>query len=91
MERYAIINHNSFRAIGLHKSRSPLSPYGPAPQGSQLITLLFCGLVLVLVLMLMPQEEKCTTVESQSCRPISEEICQTGQSQSHSAEEEYLV
>ena len=39
MERLAIISHNSFRAIGLHKSRSPSSPYGPAPQGSQLITL----------------------------------------------------
>ena len=39
MERLAIISHNSFRAIGFHKSRSPSSPYGPALQGSQLITL----------------------------------------------------
>ena len=39
MERLPIINHNSFRAIGFHKSRSSSSPYGPAPQGSQLITL----------------------------------------------------
>ena len=39
MERLAIISHNSFRAIGFHKSRSPSSPYGPAPQGCQLITL----------------------------------------------------
>ena len=39
MEHLAIINHNSFRSIGFHKSRSPSSPYGPAPQGSQLITL----------------------------------------------------
>ena len=39
MEPLAIISHNSFRAIGLHKSMSPSSPYGPAPQGSQLITL----------------------------------------------------
>ena len=39
MERLAIVSHNSFRAIGCHKSRSPSSPYGPAPQGSQLITL----------------------------------------------------
>ena len=36
MERLAIISHNFFRANGFHKSRSP---YGPAPQGSQLITL----------------------------------------------------
>ena len=33
------MSHNSFRAIGFHESRSPSSPYGPAPQGSQLITL----------------------------------------------------
>ena len=39
MEHLAIISNNSFRAIGFHKSRSPSSPYGPAPQGSQLITL----------------------------------------------------
>ena len=39
MERLAIIIHNSFRAIGFHASRSPSSPYSPAPQGSQLITL----------------------------------------------------
>ena len=39
MKRLAIISHNSFRAIGFHESRSPSSPYGPAPQGSQLITL----------------------------------------------------
>ena len=39
MERLAIVSHNSFRAIGFHKSRSPSPPYGPAPQGSQLITL----------------------------------------------------
>ena len=37
MERLAIISHTCFRAI--HKNRSPLSPYGPAPQGIQLITL----------------------------------------------------
>ena len=36
MEHLAIINHNSFRAIGFHESRSPSSPYGPVPQGSQL-------------------------------------------------------
>ena len=39
MERLAIISHNFFRANGSHKSRSPSSPYGPAPQGGQLITL----------------------------------------------------
>ena len=39
LERLAIISHNSFRAIGVHKSRYPSSPYVPAPQGSQLITL----------------------------------------------------
>ena len=39
MERLAIISHNSFRAIGFHKIRSPSTPYGPAPQGSRLITL----------------------------------------------------
>ena len=39
MERLAIISNNSFRAIGFNKRRSPSSPYGPAPQGSQLITL----------------------------------------------------
>ena len=39
MERLAIFSHNSFRAIGFNKSRSPSSPYGPASQGSQLITL----------------------------------------------------
>ena len=39
MEHLAIQSHNSFKAIGFHKSRSPSSPYGPAPQGSQLITL----------------------------------------------------
>ena len=39
MGRLRIISHNSFRAIGFHKSRSPSSPYGPAPQGSQLLTL----------------------------------------------------
>ena len=39
MELLAIISHNSFRAIGFHKSRSPSSPYGPALQGSHLITL----------------------------------------------------
>ena len=39
MEQLAIISHNFFRANGFHKSRSPSSPYGPAPQGSQLITL----------------------------------------------------
>ena len=39
MDRLAIISHNFFKAIGFHKSRSPSSPYGPAPQGSQLITL----------------------------------------------------
>ena len=39
MERLAIISYNSFRAIGFHKRRSPSSPYGPALQGSQLITL----------------------------------------------------
>ena len=31
------LSHNSFIAIGYHKGRSP--PYGPAPQGSHLITL----------------------------------------------------
>ena len=44
MEHLAIISHNSFRSIGFHKSRSPSSPYGPAPQGSQLITLTFVEL-----------------------------------------------
>ena len=39
MEHLAIISHNSLRANGFHKSRSPSSPNGPAPQGSQLITL----------------------------------------------------
>ena len=39
MEQLAIISHNFFRANGFHKSRSPSSPYGPAPQGSQLITM----------------------------------------------------
>ena len=39
MERLATMTHNSFRAIGFHKIRSPSSPYGPARQGSQLITL----------------------------------------------------
>ena len=39
MECLAIISHNSFRAIGFHKNRSPTSPYRPALQGSQLITL----------------------------------------------------
>ena len=39
MEQLAIISHNFFRANGFHKIRSPSSPYGPAPQGSQLITL----------------------------------------------------
>ena len=39
MKRLAIISHNLLRAIGFHKSRSPTSPYSPAPQGSQLITL----------------------------------------------------
>ena len=39
MEHLAIISHYSFRSIGFHKSRSPSSPYGPAPQGSQLITM----------------------------------------------------
>ena len=39
MKRLAIISHNSFRAFGFQKSRSPSSPDGPAPQGSQLITL----------------------------------------------------
>ena len=39
MKHLAVISHNFFRAIGFHKSRSPSSPYGPAPQGSQLITL----------------------------------------------------
>ena len=37
MEPLAIISHNFFRANGFVKSRSPSSPYGPAPQGSQLI------------------------------------------------------
>ena len=40
MERLAKISHNSFRTIGFHKSRSPSSPYGPAPHGSQLITMI---------------------------------------------------
>ena len=39
MEHLRIISHNSFRVIGFHKSRSPSSPYGPAPKGSQLIRL----------------------------------------------------
>ena len=39
MERLATMSHNSFRAIGFQKRRSPSSPYGPARQGSQLITL----------------------------------------------------
>ena len=39
MEHLPIISHNSFRAIGFHKSRSPSPPYGPAPQGSQRITM----------------------------------------------------
>ena len=39
MEHLAIISHNSFRAVGFHKSRSASSPYGPAPEGSQLILL----------------------------------------------------
>ena len=39
MERLAIVSHKSFSAIGFNKSRSPSSPYRPAPQGSQLITL----------------------------------------------------
>ena len=39
MESLSIITNKSFRAIGFHKSRSPSSPYGPAPQGSQLIML----------------------------------------------------
>ena len=39
MERLAIVRHNSFRAIGFHKSRSPPTPYGPAPQCSQLVML----------------------------------------------------
>ena len=43
MERLAIVGHNSFRAIGFPKSRSPSSPYGPAPQGSQLITMGVAG------------------------------------------------
>ena len=41
MEHLAIISHKSFRADGLNKSRSPSSPYGPAPQGTQLITLVY--------------------------------------------------
>ena len=45
MKRLAIISHNSFRAIAFHKSRSPSSPYGPAPQGSQLIMLYSCTVV----------------------------------------------
>ena len=40
MEQLALVSHNFFRANGFHKSRSPSSSYGPAPQGSQLITLL---------------------------------------------------
>ena len=39
MEHLAMISNKSFRAIGFHKIRSPSSPYSPAPQGSQLITL----------------------------------------------------
>ena len=39
MERLAIISHNFFRAIGFQTIRSPSSPNGPSPQGSQLITL----------------------------------------------------
>ena len=39
MEPLAIISHTFFRAVGFHKSKSPSPPYGPAPQGSQLITL----------------------------------------------------
>ena len=34
MERLPIISHNSFRDNGFHKSRSPSSPYSPAPQGN---------------------------------------------------------
>ena len=30
MECLAIVRHNSLRAIGFHKSRSPSSPYGPS-------------------------------------------------------------
>ena len=43
MERLAIISHNSIRDSGFHKSKSFSSPYGPAPQGSQLITLGVAG------------------------------------------------
>ena len=34
------LSHNTFRAFGFHKSRSPSSLYGPALQGSQLNTLI---------------------------------------------------
>ena len=36
MEHLATISHNSYSR---YKSRSPSSPYGPSPQGSQLISL----------------------------------------------------
>ena len=39
MELLGIISHTFFRTNGCHKTRSPSPPYGPASQGSQLITL----------------------------------------------------
>ena len=41
MERLTIISHNSFRAIGFHKSKSPSSPYGPALQSADYVGLVF--------------------------------------------------
>ena len=38
MERFAVISHNSLRAIGFYKSTSTKVPYGLSRQGSQLIT-----------------------------------------------------
>ena len=55
MDHLPIISNNSFRAIGFHKSRSPSSPCGPAPQGSQLITL---GLMLYVFESLKQKQNK---------------------------------